>query len=60
MKKLVSFIADFIEDILIVIGVLLIIGALFMLYSIAISMIGLGIFLIIISVVDVHGIKGRR
>lgn len=54
MKK---FITNYIEDIFIMLGILLIVAATFIIYGLGISMLTLGVFLVILGVVDVHYLR---
>jgi hypothetical protein len=57
MKKALKFLADFIEDIFIVLGILLIVAATLLMFGLEHSMYVLGGFLIILGVVDPHFLR---
>lgn len=57
MVKMKKFITNYIEDIFIMLGILLIVAATFIIYGLGISMLTLGVFLVILGVVDVHYLR---
>jgi hypothetical protein len=60
LKNKLKFITEYLEDILIVIGMLCIVGATLMVFGLGIALYVIGVFLITISLIDPHKLTRGR
>jgi hypothetical protein len=58
--KLMSFIEDYLEDLLIVIGIIAVVAAMFILFSFAVGLLTFGVLAILMGVIDPHRQKKGR